>query len=199
MKSPLVGLVKCANCGQNMQRLVMKGTSYLLCTRASCCSSTQIKLVEEQILEYLSDTLVRLTVDHPEHIPGRETTVLETALEAVKGEIAGTERQKSRLYELLEMGEYDIPLFRERMEVVKSKRTTLDKKAAELERSLREAQCSNPALLAEKIRAVLDAYDKSDAAGRNELLKSVLAEVWYRKEKKTKPGDFQLTFNLRAL
>ena len=97
------------------------------------------------------------------------------------------------------MGEYDIPLFRERMEVVKSKRTTLDKKAAELERSLREAQCSNPALLAEKIRAVLDAYDKSDAAGRNELLKSVLAEVWYRKEKKTKPGDFQLTFNLRAL
>ena len=199
VKSPLVGLVKCANCGQNMQRLVMKGTSYLLCTRAGCCSSTQIKLVEEQILEYLSDTLVRLTVDHPEHIPGRETTVLETALEAVKGEIAGTERQKSRLYELLEMGEYDITLFRERMEVVKSKRATLDKKAAELERSLREAQCSNPALLAEKIRAVLDAYDKSDAAGRNELLKSVLAEVWYRKEKKTRTADFRLTYILRAM
>ncbi len=198
VKSPLVGLVKCANCGQNMQRLVMKGTSYLLCTRAGCCASTQIKLVETQILEYLADTLVRLTVDQPEHIPGRETTVLETALDAVRNEIAGTERQKSRLYELLELGEYDLPLFRERMAVVKAKRAGLDKKAVELERSLREAQCSNPAVLAEKIRAVLDAYDKSDAAGKNELLKSVLAEVWYKKEKKTRPGDFRLTYILRA-
>ena len=199
VKSPLVGLVKCANCGQNMQRMVMKGTAYLLCTRAGCCASTQIHLVEEQILEYLADTLARLSVEQPDHIPGRDTGVLETALEAVRGEIAGTERQKSRLYELLELGEYDLPLFRERMEAVKSKRATLDKKAAELQRELQEAQCADPAALAEKIRAVLDAYGSSDAAGKNELLKSVLATVWYRKDKKTGPSDFQLDYHLQAL
>ena len=199
VKSPLVGLVKCANCGQNMQRMVMKGTPYLLCTRAGCCAGTQIHLVEDQILEYLADTLARLSVEQPEHIPGQDTGVLETALEAVRGEIAGTERQKSRLYELLELGEYDLPLFRERMEAVKAKRATLDKKAAELQRNLQEAQCSNPAVLAEKICVVLDTYRSSDAAGRNELLKSVLATVWYQKGKKTRPGDFQLTYHLRAL
>ena len=198
VRSPLAGLVKCANCGQNMQRMMMKGRAYLLCMRPGCCASTQISLVEGQILEYLADTLARLTVDQPDHIPGRDTSVLESALEAVKADLAGTDRQKSRLYELLELGEYDLPLFRERMAAVKEKRASLEKRKAELERSLQEVQCSNPALLAEKIRVVLDTYGTTDAAGRNSLLKSVLTTIWYQKDKKTKSGDFRLTFALRA-
>ena len=46
---------------------------------------------------------------------------------------------------------------------------------------------------------MLDAYGTADPAGKNSLLKSVLDTVWYQKEKKTKPSDFQLTFTLRAL
>ena len=199
VRSPLAGLVKCVHCGQNMQRMVMKQKAYLLCMRPGCCSSTQFGLVEDQILDYLEDTLNKLTMDQPQHVPGRNTDVLETTLAAVKNELAGTDRQKNRLYELLELGEYDLPLFRERMAAVKEKRAALEKKEAELERSLREVQCSNPALLAERIRAVLDAYGTADPAGKNALLKSVLDTVWYQKEKKTKPSDFQLTFTLRAL
>ena len=80
--------------------------------------------------------------------------MLETSLVQVRDALAGTDRQKNRLYELLELGEYDLELFRERMAAVKEKRVALEKKEAELERSLREIQCSNPALLAEKIRAL---------------------------------------------
>ena len=191
VRSPLAGLVKCANCGQNMQRMVMKGSAYLLCTRRGCCASTKIDLVEGQILNYLTDTLAKLTMDQPQHIPGRDTDVLETALSQVRDALAGTDRQKNRLYELLELGEYDLELFRERMAAVKEKRAALEKKEAELERSLREIQCSNPTLLAEKIRAVLDAYSTADAAGKNALLKSVLESVWYKKEKKTKQTQRQ--------
>ena len=81
-------------------------------------------------------------MDQPQHVPGRNTDVLETTLAAVKNELAGTDRQKNRLYELLELGEYDLPLFRERMAAVKEKRAALEKKEAELERSL----SGNPAL-----------------------------------------------------
>lgn len=77
--------MKCANCGQNMQRMVMKGSAYLLCTRPGCCASTKIDLVEGQILNYLADTLAKLTMDQPQHIPGRDTDVLETALAQVAG------------------------------------------------------------------------------------------------------------------
>ena len=85
------------------------------------------------------------------------------------------------------------------MAAVKEKRAVLDKKAAELQRNLQDAQCANPAVLAERIRVVLDSYSTADAAGRNELLKSVLATVWYRKDKRTHSGDFQLTYHLQAL
>ena len=39
---------------------------------------------------------------------------------------------QNRLYELLELGEYDIPTFRERMEAVKGKIAALERKEAEL-------------------------------------------------------------------
>ena len=103
------------------------------------------------------------------------------------------------VYELLELGEYDLPLFRERMAAVKTKRAALERREADLRRSLQEAQCGDPALLAQRIQAVLDAYGTADAAGKNALLKSGLATVWYRKEKKSKPADLQLTFGLRAV
>lgn len=58
---------------------------------------------------------------------------------------------------------------------------------------------ADPSALAAKIRAVLDAYDASDAAGRNSLLKGVIDTVWYTKAKKSKPGDFQLRIDLKPL
>ena len=51
VKSPLAGLVKCANCGMNMQRMVMKRYPYLLCTRPGCCASTKFELVEKRVLD----------------------------------------------------------------------------------------------------------------------------------------------------
>ena len=84
-------------------------------------------------------------------------------------------------------GEYDLELFRVRMAAVKEKRAALEKKEAELERSLQEIQCSNPALLAEKIRAVLDAYGTADAAGKNALLKSVLEQFGMKRRRKPSP------------
>ena len=46
---------------------------------------------------------------------------------------------------------------------------------------------------------MLDAYDASDPAGRNALLKGVIRTIWYQKEKKTKQTEFQLRFELKSL
>ncbi len=199
VRSPLAGVVRCANCGQNMQRVMLKGIPYLVCTRPSCCASARFQLVEAQILDFLSDTLTRLTVQQPQHIPGRDVSLPETALAAVRRELAGADRQRDRLYELLEIGAYDLPLFQARMEALQEKRTALERKEAELLRAIQASQRPDPARLAVRIRTVLDVYEASDPAGKNALFKSVLEAVWYRKEKKTKPADFQLSFVLRAL
>jgi hypothetical protein len=55
----------------------------------------------------------------------------------------------------------------------------------------------DPSVQAEKIAAVLAAYDDSDAAHRNALLHSVVERVTYWKEKKTKPTDFRLDVQIK--
>ncbi|NBI08611.1 recombinase family protein [Colidextribacter sp. OB.20] len=196
VKSPLVGLVKCANCGMNMQRLVMKGEPYLLCNKPGCCASTKFSLVEDRVLEYLTRTLAELTLFPADTLASHDTSVLETTLDTVQKELASTQRQKSRLYELLELGEYDIPTFRERMEVVRNKETVLERKATDTLRAIQDAKAADPAALAEKIRYVLENYATSDAAQRNALLHSVIQVIFYHKEKKTKPTAFYLDFIL---
>ena len=196
IKSPLAGLVKCANCGMNMQRMVMKGEPYLLCNRPGCCASTRFVLVEERVLEYLGRTLEQLTLSPAAALAGRDTSVLETSLETVRKELAATQRQKSRLYELLELNEYDIPTFRERMESVRTKQAALERKEADTLRILQDAKTANPAALAAKIKYVLDNYSTSDAPQKNALLHSVIQTVFYHKEKKTKPTAFYLDFVL---
>ena len=196
VKSPLAGLVKCANCGMNMQRMVMKRYPYLLCTRPGCCASTKFELVEKRVLDSLQDSLDQLSVRKPAS-GVQDTSPLELSLLAVQKELAGANRQKNRLYELLELGGYDIPTFRERMEAVKGKIAALERKEAETRRTIDHAKTADPQALAQRIRAVLDAYGSSDNAQRNALLKSVIDQVWYSKAKKTKPNDFDIQLDLK--
>lgn len=199
VRSPLVGLVKCVNCGQNMQRMVMKRQPYLLCTKPGCCASTQFHLVEESILDHLRDALARLTIEQPAERELREAPIQQTALEAIQKELAAAQRQKNRLYELLELGEYDIPTFRERMAAVRDKISSLEKRESEIDRQMTETKMSDPKALAARIQAVLDAYGTADVAGKNALLKSVIQAAWYEKQKKTLPTDFSLTVQLRNI
>lgn len=196
IKSPLAGLVKCANCGMNMQRLVMKGDPYLLCNRPGCCASTRFSLVEDRVLEYLEHTLEQLTLSPGPALAEKDTSVLETSLTAIRKELSAVQRQRARLYELLELDEYDIPTFHERMEAVRSKQASLERKEADTLRALQDIKMADPISLAKKIRYVLDNYSTSDPPQKNALLHSVLQTVIYHKEKKTKPTAFYLDFIL---
>ena len=196
VRSSLAGLVKCANCGQNMQRLTMKGIPYLLCTRPGCCAATKYEMVEARVLAYLEEALAHLEVERKAGM-ARDTSVADTALDAVRKELAAAQRQKSRLYELLELEEYDLPTFRERMAAVKDKIAALERRQREAQQAADAARTADPAALAVKIRAVLDAYDAADAAGRNAMLKGVIEGITYQKAKKAKQTEFQLTFSLK--
>lgn len=195
IKSPLAGLVKCVKCGNNMQRILSKGEPYLLCQRKGCCAMAKLSLVEARILEHLKDLLEELQVERPQSVP--DLAPLEDAVAAMGKEIQAARRQKERLHELLELGEYDLPTYRERMKAVMEKLTALEGQQEAAERRLRQAECYDPERQAERIQAVLDAYQAGDAAQRNALLHSVIEVIYYRKEKKTKPADFELDFVMK--
>lgn len=199
VRNPLVGLVFCENCGGRMHRMVFsKGGAYLLCQKPGCCASAKMELVEARILMTLKEELTRLRVERDKATgKQRDTAVLDTALIAVRKEQSAAAGQKNRLYDLLELGEYDIPTFRERMDKVKAKLSALERREAELLRSIQDAKAADPAALAVRIQAVLDAYEGSDAAHRNALLKEVINAIWYTKKKKSKPHDFSLRIDLK--
>lgn len=195
IKSPLAGLVKCSACGKNMQRMFSNTYSgdkeaYLFCQRKGCCASAKYALVEDRVLDHLRDTLEQLELQQPEHMT--DLAPLEDAVAAIEKEITSVTRQKNRLHELLEMGEYDIATYRERMQAVKEKLAALELRHTEAKQRLSQAKDFRPDLLASDIRAVLNAYNESDGPHRNALLHTVIAQIYYTKHKKTKPADFHL-------
>lgn len=196
IRSPLAGLVKCVNCGGNMQRILSKGEPYLLCQRRGCCAMAKLELVENRILAHLEDLLEELQVEQPDLAP--DLAPLEDAVAAIGRELQAARRQKDRLHELLELGEYDLPTYRERMKAVTDKLTALEGQQEAAQRRLREAEGYDPGVQSERIQAVLEAYRASDAAQRNAMLHSVIEVIYYRKEKKTKPADFELDFVMKT-
>lgn len=194
IRSPLAGLVLCAKCGVHMQRYYGESAGkvpYLMCRTAGCCAGAKFEYVETAVLEQLHAKLRELTIQRPEDA-ARSIAPTEAALAAAEKELTAANGQKARLYELLELGEYDLPTFRERMAAVKAKIAALEKKAASLRSELTALKSIEPAIQAKKIMAVLEAYGTSDPAHKNALLKSVIHVIWYTKDKKTKPMDFQL-------
>ena len=199
IKSPLAGLVKCSVCGRNMQRMEMhKKVAYLLCNTPGCCASAKFEYVEDRVLRHLKQVLAELTVDKPSQYTGRHDRTLQADLDVIRKEQAAAQTQKNKLYELLETGVYDLDTFRERMDAVKNKIASLEGKEKMALRAIDDAQHADPAALAAKIQVLLDAYDASDGAAKNAMLKSIINVIWYTKEKKTKPRDFSLDYDLKA-
>ena len=124
---------------------------------------------------------------------------MEDAVAGISRELAVVNRQKARLHELLEIGEYDLQTYRERMAAVKEKLADMERRLAEAQLRLDQAKTHQPAVQAAKIRAVLDAYWLSDTPHKNALLHSVVEVITYRKEKKTKPSELTLDFILKSL
>lgn len=199
IKSPLAGLVKCSVCGRNMQRMEMhKGVPYLLCNTTGCCAGAKFEFVEQRVLQHLMQVLSELTVDKPSQPTGQRTNAIQADLAVIKKEQSNAQAQKNKLYEFLETGVYDLDTFQERMEAVKNKIASLEAKEKAALRALSDAQNADPAALAGKIQALLDAYDTSDGSTKNAMLKGIINVVWYTKDKKTKPRDFSLEFDLKA-
>lgn len=199
IRSPLAGLVKCSRCGKNMQRMaVHTKVPYLLCNTKGCCASAKFEFVEAQILDHLRDVLAEIEVQKPD-VTTRPTGDKSGELTAIRRELTTAIGQKDRLYELLEIGEYDLPTFRERMEKVKAKISALEAHEREVLRAIRNSKRADPKAVGERIRAVLEAYESSGPAHRNALLKSVISEIIYTKAKKTAPMDFSLDYEMKIL
>jgi len=198
IKSPLAGLIRCKNCGKNMQRMSMhQGVAYLLCNTKNCCAGAKYDFVENALLQALRVKLDELQVEL-DSTNKENDTAQDHILAGIQNEQKKTLAQKEKLHTLLEQGTYDVDTYRERMAIVTKKIAELDKKETSMRGVIAKATLENKERLAVEIQSVLNAYEASGAEQKNKMLKSIIEHVGYTKKKKTKPMDFQIEIELRT-
>ena len=195
--SPLAGLVHCAKCGHLMNlQGKNKGVPYLLCPTKGCSAGAKYEFVEQTILRQLETRAHNLEVEVAQNVPP-DVSALESSLSRMKAQQVRLEERRSRLYSLLEDGTYSRTVFSERMQVLAQEEAALKEHVASLEGDIRLELSRNKEKQLAQLRTVLERYQSSSLSGRKELLRSVVSDILYTKEKKTKPADFTLSIELK--
>ena len=189
VRNPLQGLVYCGVCGSHMQ---MAGREpYLMCPKKGCCAAARLSLVEQRVRIFLDDALSAIPLPAPD---GEDETLWKTAQTCAKLRLTAVQHQKERLHALLELGEYDLPTFRARMQAVSEQEAEAERRLAELQRRL-----SPPAPQKPHPETLAAACDSGSPALRNAIYRGLVEHIIYTKEKKSKPGAFSLEFVMRPL
>lgn len=188
LMNPFAGLCYCSRCGRAMLRNKGKPGSNdrIGCMYPDCLSSvgmTTIPALESIVLDSLRKRLTELEIPDVTHEQtNNEETLLQTGLEQTQRELATIISQKSRAFDLVEQGVYTPDVFTARMEDLTRREEALSNQQKDLESRLEEL-ChitQSERELAPKIRRVIELYPTmSDAAEKNNLLKTVVSSITY--------------------
>lgn len=194
--SPLAGMVHCSKCGRlmNMQGK-NKGVPYLLCPTKGCSAGAKFSFVEQAVLRQMQDMVKDLELEAARQSPP-DVSRLQTALSKMQAHLEKLEERRNRLYGLLEDGTYTRAVFSERMQVLVQEETSLHDTISALESEIRVALSRNQEKQLAQLNTVLEQYQDAPLPGKKALLQSIIADIQYTKEKKTKPADFALSIKL---
>ena len=187
LKNPLVGLITCAHCGRKMfKRPNKKGADMLICTTPGCpIVGDNIEHVEQVLLKTTKSWLKEYQLNNilPDD-KSIDTQNAEMQLMQIEKELAKLNHQKQRIHELLEQDVYTVEVFLERSKELVSRQKILEQQSAELNAELKAKHrlLQSQQEIIPKMQAMLAAYPiAKDAETKNNLLKSVLDKVIYKK------------------
>ncbi len=201
IKNPLAGILYCAKCGLLMQRqpnLNRIDMEYILCTTKGCCASSRLDYVIDAVLQGVRNELDQLILEKQQGIirPGVDYS---EAIKATERELSSTQSQKDKLHDFLEQGVYDTSTFMERMGKL-TKRINYLKDTID---DLKNRQSSQNAIdydkTISKIKDALKAYETSDEAHKNQILKDIISHAEYYKEKGWKPHQFKVSVEINPV
>jgi ssDNA-binding Zn-finger/Zn-ribbon topoisomerase 1 len=206
--NPLAGIVKCDKCGASMvYRPYKNQRAHIICYNPACDNkSASFIFVEQAILDGLQKWLVDYKAEWEKHAstPKKKNNLIsikEKSIQNLRRELQELEQQKSRLHDFLERGIYDENTYLDRSvniaERIKAANAAITEAELELKKELRHEHAHQEII--PKLEKVLSLYPKGDAKEKNDLLKSVLSSVAYRKEKHQKGNQFSILLHPRLL
>lgn len=182
----LAGIVKCALCGKAMQRKPgVGGRPDMLHCKTHGCPTTGIYIptLEEALLEAMQQWTVEYSAaaDSPRPPADSPAPAIQRQIDTLTGQMA-------RLHDLLEQGIYTPAVFVQRRDELNARIAAAE---AELEKvKTTPTIAESIAAQLPQIRHVMEAYPLTDdLQQKNELLRSVIERVDYRKTKKCTRAD----------
>ena len=201
IRNPLSGLVVCGCCGHMMSRRPYQSGQQetLLCAYVDCHGTVASNLrdVEAAVISSLEAYLKDFRAEQAQARPV-DTSSIEDALIALDREDRQLRAQEAKAYDLVEQGIYSTETFLSRTRTIAARREKISGQADELRQEMDRLitlQASRTDLIPQ-LEHVLDVYWTASVAERNELLKSVLEKVEYRKTRRNRSkdgGDMSLT------
>lgn len=185
LSNPLAGLVFCAECGHVLSHLPDCGRqpAILKCRTRGCPTvQTYREPVEQAVLSVLQQWLDDAGRKSAPETPKQETVIV-SALDSMTAEHDRISRQIERIQDLLEQGVYTVEQYKERF-------SKLSRRLDELSNAISEElrlQAAKPVYvskqeLAPAIVRLLEAYPTATAQEKNDMLKSCISSIVYRKE-----------------
>lgn len=196
IKSPLSGIIVCSECGRKMYRRPAsksKGNvpyDILMCKTDGCPTvGSKLDVVEEKLIESLSDWVSGYQLNSPEHkslIPEKKQL-----LKAARSAHENLLLQKEKLYDLLENGIYSAEVFLERSNKLQARLQKSEGHINQLEGDLKKEQLREDNIMhfVPACRDLLSSYWTLSNQERNKALKMILESVEYKKLTRNKPGD----------
>lgn len=197
--NPLAGLIICEKCGAKMvKRPVGDKPPRIMCPKNCGQKSNFFKPVEDLLIDelekYYSDLIFESSIikNSGENV---ELSLLEKGITNLENEIKTLEQQRSKIFDLLEQGVYDIGVFTERSNSIQERLNSLVELIGNSKEQLEQLKSDKTPKqdYIVQLRSVLDAYNKSESAkNKNLLLKSVLDKVTYDKKPDAGIDDFKI-------
>lgn len=200
LKNPMASILKCGFCNRALSRITYSNRNdvRLYCRHCKNNIGSNIDIVEEKLLQ----SLKLLLKDYKLKLLDNDNRDIENLLKINDNSILNynTELEKLRLqlnktYDLLEQGIYTKEVFIERSNFLNQYIQEINDNITSLEREKKKflTRKNNKEILIPKIEKVIESYYETDNIQiKNELLKSVLEKIEYKKITPLNKDDFKL-------
>jgi len=191
IQNPLAGIMFCGECGRRMVRRPYNGREQaptLMCPLPKCKTvSTPLHMVEDTLVSILAGWKIDVERVESSKDVSVDPDIIIKVMEKLENEIEVLKKQLNNAHDFLEQGIYDTQTFVERSKIVADKIKAAEQQHKELKKELKK-----PKLEYEKIPAAVSNYYDLNIEEKNQVLKSILDKVVYRKEIKLIPDAFTL-------
>lgn len=189
--NPLAGIVRCKKCGSKMiLRKYRNNEPFLLCKVKGCCKSSKFALVEDAILKVLDKYLKEYEITRKTKTKDTDILAVNT-VEVLTKELTTLEKQRLKLFDLLEQGLYDNATFLERSNNLNDRIVKITKEKDRISKKLNSNKENK--VDEELLTDFIEIYKSTtDITKKNALLKGILFKVDYEKDKGNKFDDFKI-------